>query len=192
MRKTYANLLRVKVAKGLLRGLVWFAVIQIVILAVYALESHSNAPISITDLKSATITVDQIGKDVRFVGGSRIYVVSDSVKYTFSKSETLDNGQYTKDELQKAISVGDELSIRYKEEDSFFTGSVNYIYDATMGDKQLRSIETHNQELINMHSLATVCFVVVEIIFSLTLIVCACLYISFNWKGMKLFQKRKH
>ena len=177
MRKTNTNLKRMKIVKQL----IVLGVIQVVIIVVFAFILASSATGDVSELKTATITVDKIAYEYEFISGRMFSVFSDSVEYCFPKIPVAGTDEFSMIELRESITIGENLTVEYTEKENY-----NVIIGAYSGNEVLRSAEAYYAFQNNQFIMGIVTFGVVEIIFLAILI----FFVFFHQKELKFFTSK--
>lgn len=130
--------------KSLIRTLLIFILIQAILIVGFIMIYQ----ISTEDDSDSVHTTDIIIEDIYFdVVTNRIclVVVSDSAEYLFFDT-ALERGEYSTSKLHKVLSIGDHLSIIYKDDQTFFGKEVKWIFDARGETEVYRWFDFSNQE----------------------------------------------
>lgn len=136
-------------------------VIEVMVVLVFVQMWNKSKPLDEYSLKYMTICVDEID-DIHWTSGSRVYVFSDSVKYTFRNVGI--RGGYSNSKLSQTIEVGDELHITYFIVDGIF-GTANVVVDAYTENHVLRTIEGYVSDHKGVRVFETVIFFLMEILY---------------------------
>lgn len=94
------------------RVLVGFAMIQFVLILVFALALNESRAIDVQQMKQVSIRVEDISYD-RSVSEYRFCIYSGTEKYVFPNLGAF--SEYSNRELYNEISVGDSISLEYYE-----------------------------------------------------------------------------
>lgn len=135
--------------------------VEVIMILFFLQMWEGSKPIDERSLKETVIRVDEID-DIHWTSGSRVFVFSDSVKYTFINVGI--RGGYSNSKLPQMIEVGDELHITYFIEEGIF-GPTNLVVDAYTENHVLRTIEGYVNDHKGVRVVETVIFVIIEILY---------------------------
>lgn len=158
---------RKKKAKRFLR-FAWKAVaVQIVILNVFLFILRSGEPVPYEDTRKVIGTIES--KEIKQKGptsiGSRIlYVESDSVEYCFPAVVNNAFQQYSNRAIYEAISVGDEMELRYYKDRLCF-GEGNFVVECIVNGVVYRSYDGYVSDSRVGRIGFTILFSIIEIVF---------------------------
>ena len=167
---------RVKFAKKLL---LYFIIVQIIILALFSLLAIESKPINISDCMQKDITVEKTEYRLAF-REYQFSVFANDVQYKFP------NLVYTNNEPNKKIEASDSLTITYVRKLGFF-GKYNLIIDARNGDNVYLDSTSYNEQSEVAFLLTIILSCVVEFVFLGAIII----IIIFNFKDLKLVTKKR-
>ncbi len=122
---------------------------------------EGSTPLSQRSLIETTIRVEEVD-DLHWKGGSRVFVFSDSVKYTFFNATS--DGQYANSKLPDMIHVGDELHLTYFVENGIFEPT-NHVVEAFTKNHVLRTLDGYVKSHNGSRVFGTVMFAILEIHF---------------------------
>jgi len=181
MKKTKFSLAE----KKLIRIVIVPALIQLVIIFIFAHMLIGSQQINVNDTKQIDITVDDIYY-FRVLRENWLFVVSDSTKYLFKSRSTFE--EYSVNELYESISEGAELSLMYRETHTVL-GNVNLVIDARSETKTYRSLEEFNRGKQGVPAFLTIMFSIIELIFVGIVLV----YVWLNYTTIKgVYKKSKN
>ena len=178
MKKTNRNLKRIKFVKRLLV----FVIIQVVLAVLAILVLKITSPINPSELKSATIIVDEVEYEYRIINRRMFRVFSSSNEYAFPKFPINGTTEYSMAELYTAINIGAELTVEYIE-----MGNQNLVIGARLNNEVLRSVDAYNKFTVTQQITSIVTFSIIELIF-ITILV---FFVLYNCKALKLFPYKK-
>lgn len=149
------------VEKRKIRSILILGLVQILIIFAFIRMFNIGQPISTRDTKQ----IDIIVEDVYPISTRReqwLVIIADSEKYLFESHSTFDT--YSLEELNKSISKGDKLSLRYYEEYLVFR-KTNLVVDARTETETYRTLEEYNSGKQGVPVFVIVVFSIIEIIF---------------------------
>lgn len=135
--------------------------IQVLLVLLFLRMWEGSTPISQRSLIETTVRVEEVDA-LHWKGGSRVFVFSDSVKYTFFNETS--HGQYPNSKLPDMIHVGDELRLTYFVKKGIFE-PINYVVDAHTEDHALRTLDGYVKIHKGSRASAIVMFALLEIHF---------------------------
>ena len=130
------------VEKHLVRRMIRLFIIQVLIILVFVQSFDWFRSVDIRETKQADITVEEILPISLRRGRRGVVIVADSTEYFFSRTNT--SSEYSNRELLETLSVGDHLSLHYREGYVLF-GTGNLIVDARGETEIYRSLEEYNK-----------------------------------------------
>ena len=122
---------------------------------------NSGQPISTQDTKQTDIIVE----DIYLISIPKelwLVIIADSEKYVFGSHSIFDT--YSLEELNKAISKGDKLSLMYYEEYVYFR-KTNLVVDARTETENYRTLEEYNRGKQGVPVFVAILFSIIEIVF---------------------------
>lgn len=143
------------------RPLLVILLIQMLLALLFFRMWQGSAPLSQRSLIETTVRVEEVD-DLHWKGGSRVFVFSDSVKYTFFNATS--DGQYPNSKLPDMIRVGDELHLTYFVEKGIFE-STNHVVDAYSENHVLRTLDGYAKSHAGSRVFGTVMFAILEMLF---------------------------
>lgn len=149
------------VEKRIIRSMLMLGLVQMLILIAFIRMYNIGQPISIHDTKQTDIIVEDI-YPISTRKEQWLVIVANSEKYLFESHSTFDT--YSLEELNKSISKGDKLSLRYYEEYIVFR-KTNLIVDARTETETYRTIEDYNSAKQGLPVFVVIVFSIVEIVF---------------------------
>ena len=165
------------------RPLLVILLLQLLLALLFFRMWQGSAPLSQRSLIETTVRVEEVD-DLHWKGGSRVFVFSDSVKYTFFNATS--DGQYPNSKLPDMIRVGDELHLTYFVEKGIFE-STNHVVDAFTKDHVLRTLDGYAKSHAGSRVFGTVMLAILEILF----LVISGLYLwSTGWFQVKKRKKK--
>lgn len=135
--------------------------VQMLILIAFIRMYNIGQPISIHDTKQTDIIVEDI-YPISTRKEQWLVIVANSEKYLFESHSTFDT--YSLEELNKSISKGDKLSLRYYEGYIVFR-KTNMIVDARSETETYRTLEEYNSGKQGVPIFVIVLFSIIEIVF---------------------------
>ena len=118
-------------------------------------------PISTQDMKQTDIIVE----DIYLISRPKelwLVIIADSEKYLFESHSIFDT--HSLEELNKAISKGDKLSLRYYEGYVCFR-KTNLVVDARTETENYRTLEEYNRGKQGVPVFVVILFSIIEIVF---------------------------
>lgn len=149
------------VEKRLIRSILILGLVQILIIFAFIRMYNIGQPISIHDTKQTDIIVEDI-YPISTRKEQWLVIIFDSEKYLFESHSTFDT--YSLEELNKSISKGDKLSLRYYEEYIVFR-KTNLIVDARNETETYRTLEEYNCGKQGIPFFVVILFSIIEIVF---------------------------
>lgn len=143
------------------RPLLVILLLQLLLALLFFRMWQGSAPLSQRSLIETTVRVEEVD-DLHWKGGSRVFVFSDSVKYTFFNATS--DGQYPNSKLPDMIRVGDELHLTYFVEKGIFEPT-NHVVEAYSEDYVLRTLDGYVKSHKGSRVFGTVMFATLEILF---------------------------
>ena len=173
------------VEKRLIRTMLILGLVQILIMFTFIRMFNIGQPISTHDTKQTDIIVE----DIYLISTRKeqwLVIIADSEKYLFESHSIFDT--YPLEELNKSISKGDKLSLRYYEEYNIF-GKANMIVDARTATENYRTFEEFNHAKQGVSVFVVIIFSIIEIVFAGIIFV----YIWLNYSIFKgVYRKIKN
>lgn len=171
--------------KKLIRIVIVLALIQLVIIFIFAHMLIGSQQINVNDTKQIDITVDDIYY-FRVPRENWLFVVSDSTKYLFKSRSTFE--EHSVNELYESIIEGAKLSLMYQETHTVL-GNVNLVVDARSETETYRSLEEFNRGKQGVPVFVTIIFSIIELIFVGIVLV----YVWLNYTTIKgVYKKSKN
>ena len=149
------------VEKRIIRSMLMLGLVQMLILIAFIRMYNIGQPISIHDTKQTDIIVEDI-YPISTRKEQWLVIVANSEKYLFESHSTFDT--YSLEELNKSISKGDKLSLRYYEGYIVFR-KTNMIVDARSETETYRTLEEYNSGKQGVPIFVIVLFSIIEIVF---------------------------
>lgn len=149
------------VEKYKLRSVLVFAIVQLLILFIFANLLINSQQVNEDSVQRADVVVDDV-YSIRVPREAWLFVVSDSNKYLITGRPTIK--EYSVNEIENSLNRGDSLSLLYIE-DWTVLGKSNVVVDARSGNMIFRTIEEYNRGKENLPIILIVAFTVFELIF---------------------------
>lgn len=126
------------------RKVVSIVAIQVFIVIIFSLILYSTTTTPIEKTKVASIVVE----DIECIGGRKPFLSISSGPETYIIDNSAYPDEYSVKQLEKMISIGDSISIRYERRFSVRLGIHNNIVDARTDTHVYRSLEMINESRI--------------------------------------------
>ena len=146
--------------KILIRTLLIFAFIQILILLLFIRLLNESKPITTQEIQRCYIVVEKTQFE-RAISEYRFIIYSDSQKYYFGNRAT--RAEYSCSELYATVSVGDQLSIAYYEENSIW-GNKKWVVEACSEIEAFRLMEEYNKGKKGLTTIVYVGFFIIQLV----------------------------
>ncbi len=175
------------VEKKVIRSMLILCFVQILIVVAFIRIFNVGQPISTHDTKQTDIIVE----DIHLISTRRdawLVIIAGSEKYLFERHSSFDT--YPWEQLNKSISKGDKISLRYYEGYTIF-GRSNWIVEARTETEIYRTLEEYNRAKQGVSIFVVIIFIIIEIVYALI----AFVYIRVNrniFKGLcRKIKKRR-